>query len=268
MKNTQNLQAEFALTDSSWAKIAGYFEEDKRKRKHDIRLIFTAILHLLKTGCQWRNLDKKYPKWELVYYYYAKWMKNGFFVKINTILIEDERKRLNKNTKPSLLIIDSQSVKLAPMLNEARGIDGNKKINGRKRVIVVDTLGNIYGCIAHAANLSDNYGGIEVMKKVEEILKLKENIGEEGQNIKKILVDAGYKITFVETMKSEYNIEVEIAQKPEGSKGFIPTAKRWVVERAYGIMNFQRRLTKDYERTALSSETMVILSSIAMLIKR
>ncbi len=106
------------------------------------------------------------------------------------------------------------------------------------------------------------------MKKVEEILKLKENIGKEGQNIKKILVDAGYKTTFIETMKSEYNIEVEIAQKPEGSKGFIPTAKRWVVERAYGIINFQRRLTKDYERTALSSETMVILSSIAMLIKR
>jgi putative transposase len=92
--------------------------------------------------------------------------------KINAKLIEKERERVEKPKKPTLIIIDSQSVKLAPMIKEARGIDGNKKINGRKRVILVDTLGNICGVFVHAANLSDNFGGIEVMKKMEERLHL------------------------------------------------------------------------------------------------
>lgn len=122
------------LTDSQWAAISPFFDGTaallKRKRKHDLRQIIDIILWLLRTGCQWRNLPPCWPPWQAVYYYFDVWKQNGTFERINAALNESDRKRVGKMPTPSLACIDSQSVKLGPMICEERGLDPNKRVNG------------------------------------------------------------------------------------------------------------------------------------------
>lgn len=117
---------------------------------------------------------------------------NGTFEKINACLNEMERKRQNREPTPSLTCVDSQSIKLAPMIYEDKGLDGNKKINGRKRQVMVDTLGLVWAVFVHAANLSDSVMGCRLFAQVKERLV----------RLKKILADAGYKGTFIETLEA------------------------------------------------------------------
>jgi putative transposase len=145
-----------------------------------------------------------------------------------------------------------------PFTSEDKGIDGNKRINGRKRELIVDTEGLIWSVYVHSAGESDNEGGKITVQRLQGKMP----------RLQKILADAGYKKTFIDWVKDEFKIIVEIAQKPEGSKGFIPTAKRWLVERAFGIFNFFRRLSKDYEKTVESSEAIILLASLTMMLNR
>ena len=118
------------LTDSQWQHIKEYLPI-QRKRKYDLREIINAIL-ILRIGSQWRNLPESFPPWKSVYYYFSKWKKDGTLQNINEGLNRKERKRQGKEATPSMLSIDSQSIKAAPFIDEDRGIDGNKRINGRK----------------------------------------------------------------------------------------------------------------------------------------
>lgn len=144
---------------------------------------------------------------------------------------------------PSLMAADSQSIKLVPFLSKSRGLDGNKKINGRKRQVLVDTFGLVWATFVHAANLPDTQAGTKLIEKV------KGNI----PRLKKILIDQGYKGTFADCAEQVLGVEVEVAAKPESTKGFIPIAKRWVVERTFAWFNFYRRLSKDYEQNPENS---------------
>jgi putative transposase len=252
------MQTQFCeLTDSQWAKIAKFLPT-ARKRKHDLRMIMNAILWIVRTGAQWRNLDSKYPAWQSVYYYFRQWKFCGVIEEIHLILVMEERERRGKAAYPSLLSIDNQTTKIVPFTSEDKGIDGNKRINGRKRELTVDSLGLIWSVYVHSAAESDNEGG----KIVVERLKGK------MPRLQKILADAGYKQSFIDWVKAQFNVAVEIAQKPEGTKGFVPTAKRWLVERAFGIFNFFRRLSKDYEKTTESAEAMILLAGIAVMLNR
>ena len=253
------LPKSFELSDTSWAKISNFFTLSNgkiRKTKYPMRFIFEAIMWINRTGTQWRHIDSKYFKWELIYSYFRKWSKEGLFEKINAYLIEDRRLSAGKEKQASVLVIDSQSVKIPAFISQDTGVDGNKKINGRKRVISVDSMGNILNVVVHGANLSDNYGGIKLVNKLQ------------TDRLEKILVDRGYKTTFIKYIedKFEKKCEVEIAQKQESSLGFVPTKTRWLVERAFGIFSFFRRLSKDYEKTVLSSENMILIASISTLI--
>ena len=120
------------LTDPQWAAISPFFDL-KRKRKHDLRHIIDCILWLLRTGCQWRNLPGGWPHWQAVYYYFVIWKTDNLFERINASLNELDRKRVDRMPTPSLICIDSQSIKLSPMVGEERGLDPNKRVNGRKR---------------------------------------------------------------------------------------------------------------------------------------
>ena len=111
--------------------------------------------YILRTGTQWRNIPANYPPWETVYYYFRKWKNDGILECLNFTVNKFERKRQGKKETPSLLCIDSQSVKVAAFISEDKGIDGNKLVNGRKRHIIVDTLGLIWGIIVHAADIHD-----------------------------------------------------------------------------------------------------------------
>jgi len=130
------------LTDDQW-EVIKLFLNWQRKRKIDLREVFDAILFITRTGIQWRNLcETKFPDWQAVYYYYDKWKKQRTFEKINIMFNILERLQKGRKSTPSLGLVDSQSITLSPMIGN-RGLDGNKKVNGRKRHILVDVLGRI-----------------------------------------------------------------------------------------------------------------------------
>ncbi len=245
------------LLDSQWEIIEKVLD-DQRERQHSLRTIINAILWINYTGCQWRNLDSKYPPWQSVYYYFRKWKFNGMWEEIVDVLIVKERRRQEREDSPSLLAFDSQSSKKVAFIDLDTGIDGGKKVNGRKRHLAVDTLGLPWAIYVSAANVSDNQGGCQLIDQLKGKVP----------RMQKIAADHGYKDTFIDYINEQTNWEVEIVQRPESTKGFVPEKNRWMVERTYGWFNFRRRLCRDYEKTAESSEAMIRIATISFLINR
>ena len=245
------------LTDSQWQLIQKYLPV-QRKRKHSLRNITNAILWLVRVGSQWRNMESKYPRWQTVYYYFRRWKKSGIIEIIHDELVKIERKRQYRDESPSLGCIDTQTVKIAPFISEHKGVDGNKKINGRKRHLIVDTCGLIIAVIVHAGNISDTAGAKIIVEKVKN----------KFPRLTKILADEGYKTSVVEWIKLNFKWTLEIVQKAEVPKGFLPQKNRWQVERTFSWLNFFRRLSKDYEKTIQSSEAMIQLALISIMLNR
>jgi len=243
------------LTDAQWEFIKHFFNW-QRKRKLDLREIFNAILFVTRTGIQWRNLSEtNFPDWQAVYYYFDKWKKAGIIEEINLALNELERIEKERNPKPSLGLADSQSIKLAPMIGENRGIDGNKKVNGRKRHILTDVTGRIYQIHLHAANFHDSPQGVNLLNPTADYFT----------NLESIMADKTYKGTFAKAVE-ELGLKFEVPQRPKGTKGFVVEAKRWVVERTFAWLNFFRRTVIDYERTVESSASFLLLANISMVL--
>ena len=142
------------LTDLQWVTISAFFDL-QRKRKHELRTIMDAIFWLLRTGCQWRNLPPNFPHWQAVYYYFDRWKKADRFEHINAALNQLDRQQADREPLPSVISIDTQLVKLAPTIGELRGLDANKKVNGRKGTFVVDTQGRLWAADVAAANQAD-----------------------------------------------------------------------------------------------------------------
>ncbi len=154
------------LSNSQWANIADLVEKKAwtgRPRQTDLRQVVNGILHLVRTGCLWRNTDEKYGKSSVLYYYFSKWKKEQTWDKILQRLVPMRRKQLGRNENPCLAAIDSQSVKIIPLISQATGIDGNKKINGRKRHTVVDSQGLLLAVHVSAAHEHDGKMGIECL---------------------------------------------------------------------------------------------------------
>lgn len=164
------------LSDARWHIIAEFIEDD-RKRKHSLKTIVEAMLYLVKTGCQWRYLPRDFPKWQLVYYYFRKFEATGLIEIIHDELGEQGREKKGKEKSPSLGLVDSQSVKTASVTTE-KGLDGNKKVNGRKRFILTDTLGLIIGILIVAANTGERSGAERrVLSGAGEISEIAESVG-------------------------------------------------------------------------------------------
>ncbi|MCK6692167.1 MAG: IS5 family transposase [Thermoanaerobaculia bacterium] len=244
------------LTDDQW-KVIKLFLNHQRKRKHDLREIINAILWITRTGCQWRNLDKSYPPWESVYYYFGKWGKDGTWELICQSLNMVERIQLDREPTPSLGLVDSQSVKLSPMIFESRGVDGNKKINGRKRQVLVDVLGRLWKVKVHAAHQHDSPEGVGLL----------DDMPEHFPRLKKIMADKSYRGTFAQAVE-KIGLVFEVPQRADGAIGFVVEAKRWVVERTFAWLNFFRRVVVDYERTPQSAQSFLLLANISMVIWR
>ena len=245
------------LTDPQWAAISPFFDL-KRKRKHDLRQIINIILWLLRTGCQWRNLPDCWPAWQAVYYYFDIWKQDGTVERINAALNELDRKRVGKMPTPSLVCIDSQSVKLHPMICENRGLDPNKRINGRKRHLVVDSQGRLLVAHVHAAHEADGPAGCRLVSGV---------LWRVGERLEKVMGDQAYNGVFADEL-AHWSIDFEKASRPQSAQGFVPVAKRWVVERTIAWTNFFRRIVKDYEYTASSSVSWLYLANIQIMLQR
>ena len=232
------------LTDSQW-EVIKEFLPIQRKRKYDLRDILNAIFWILRTGSQWRNLDSRFPKWPIVYYYFRSWTKTGLIEKVNNYLSEIERQVWKKQAEPSLVVVDSQSVKVAPFIHQHKGFDGNKKVNGRKRHLLVDTLGLIMGARVGAANHHDNPQGRRLLGRFSYRLN----------RVQRVIVDSAYKGTFEFFASKLLGAEVEVHQRKTGQSKFEVTKKRWIVERTLACINFFRRLAQDYEKSAESFES-------------
>jgi transposase len=255
--NLFDMQPQFErLTDDQWEGIK-VFLNWQRPRKYDLREIFNAMLWITRTGTQWRNLDSSFPHWKIVYYYFETWSKQGKFEQMCQTINMTERIQLEREAIPSLLFVDSQSIKLSPMIYENRGIDGNKKINGRKRQILVDVLGRIWKAKVHAAHQHDGIGGLSLM----------EDLREQMPRLKKIMGDKAYRGTFAEAVE-KLDLVFETPVRPEGTKGFVVEAKRWVVERTFAWLNFFRRVVMDYEHTTRSAASFLFLANLSMVIWR
>lgn len=169
------------LTDSQWENIKEYLPI-QRKRKYDLRQVVDSIFWILRIGSQWRNLPACFPPWNSVYYYFRRWKSDGTLQRLNEGLNQKERLRQGKEPTPSMISIDSQSIKVAPFIHQDKGIDGNKRINGRKRHIITDTLGLVWGVVVHAANFHDGAMANQVVEPLIGYL----------YRLKKILADAAY----------------------------------------------------------------------------
>ena len=243
------------LNDLQWQVIEN-IQKDKRLRSHSLRTIWNAIFYITKTGCQWRLLPLDFPPWQTVYYYFRNWKRIGLIDEVHDALVEKSRKDAGKKTTPSVGIIDSQSVKTTSVAGESRGYDAGKKTKGRKRHIIVDTMGLLLCVVVHSADIQDRDGAKLVMEK------LKYNLSK----IVKIFADGGYAGKLVEYVKDTFSWVLEIVKK-EGNE-FQVLPKRWIVERTISWINNSRRNSKDYEYLTETSEAMVQLAMIRIMLNR
>ena len=248
------------LTEKQWQILEKIVDPTNRKRKNPLREIMNAILYLIKTGCQWRMLPKDFPPHDTVYYYFRKWKNEGVFEDIMDTLREKVRLSMGREETPSLGILDSRSVRTSHHVDSDRGIDGNKKIKGRKQQTVVDVLGLPMAISIHEANIHDSVGAESVVKVM----------AGRFPRLKKILADGGYRgETLSDTVKKTLRCELSIVLRPDESpKKFSVIPKRWIVERSFAWIENFRRVALDYEFFSLSSLAMLQIAFSAIMLKK
>ena len=233
----------FLLSDSRWEEVSTYFEPKKRKRKVALPIIVSAMLYVLKTGCQWRLLPVEYGKWQLVYYYFRKCMAYAVLEGMLYQMVGKLREEQGRVAEPSAAVLNTRWVKNAAGVSEQTGYDAGKNIKGRKRSPATDTRGHVLAVGITAASQHDK-GAVESIK----------GQAEQYKSIKVIFADGSFrgKAPFDRNGKSK----CVVVNKKAGPFKVLP--KRGVVERTLAwLMNF-RRLTKDYEKRTRCAKAMIL----------
>lgn len=244
------------LTNAQWEAITPLLN-CQRKRKHDLRDITDALFYVVKTGIQWRFLPAEFPPWQSVYYYFRQWKRSGLIERIHDVLRRAVRVKAGRNPNPSAAIIDSQSVKTTRR-GGLRGFDGGKRVNGRKRHIVVDTLGLLLAVLVHSAGEQESQKAPHLMKRL---------LGKMPR-LEVIFADQGYEGTPAGLVWRVFGWVWHVVRREEGTKGFAVLPKRWIVERTFAWFESYRRLSKDFEFCPRTSEAMIQLAMIRLMLNR
>lgn len=228
-----------------------------RPRTYPLREILNGMLYVLRGGIAWRMMPSDLPPWSTVYGQFRKWKNDGTFERMNAILREAVRKSKGKEPTPSLVIIDSQSAQTTEC-GGVRGLDAGKKVKGRKRHIVVDTLGLIWAVVVHPADVQDPAGARLVLPKLHGKVP----------RLKVILADKIYQGTLAIIAWALGPWKLEIVSRAKGQKGFTVLPKRWIVERTFAWIGRNRRMSKDYERLPETSEAWIYLAMVRLMTRR
>jgi transposase len=250
------------LTDEQWAVIEALVppvQSGGRPEKHPKRAVVNAIFYVVRTGCSWRQLPHDFPPWQTVFWYFKRWRADGTVDRLHDALRDQLRDGAGRDPMASAAIVDAQSVKGADTVGAAsRGFDAGKKVNGRKRHIVVDTMGLLLAVIITTASVQDRDGARAVLDRLRFTMP----------SVVHIWADGGYGGQLVTWSRDRLRVLVEIVRKPLGIKTFTVLPRRWVVERTFAWMVKCRRLAHDYERLPEHSDAMIKWAMIGLMIRR
>ena len=247
------------LTDAAWALILPLLPPARtggRRRTTDLRAVLDAILYLLRTGCQWRLLPRDFPAWGTVYHYFRSWKYTGVWTSVHRAIYEQARGHAGRSECPSVVIMDGQSVKTTER-GGVRGFDAHKRVKGRKRHTLVDTLGLPIANRVEPANMSDRRAGARLLA----------GLGPLFPRIQTVIADAGHESRkFARELLRDNAWKLQIVKRRE--RAFKITGLTWIVERSFAWLGRNRRLSKDYEYKVQTSETMIDIAAIRLMLNR